>query len=87
MPAAIAFGWDGPLFADAGMSIEDFGIAAAVMGALAMGVAVSAVRVNRRSHNHLLIASSAIAVSLAAIVMGLILPVSLLCDFENAGPC
>jgi hypothetical protein len=88
LPAAIAFGWwDGPLFADTGMSIDGFGIAAAAMGALAIGVAVSAVRVNRRDHNRSWVESWAIAVSLVAIVMGLILPVTLLCHFKNAGSC
>ena len=88
LPAAIGFGWwEGPLFADAGMSIDGFGIAAAALGALALGVAVSAVRANRRSHRSSWLAFSAIAVSLVAMVMGLILPVSLLCHFDNAGAC
>ena len=88
VPAAIAFGWyDDPLFADAETSIEGFGIAASFMGAVALGVAVSAVRVKRRGHSHSWVASSAIAVSVVAIVTGLILPVSLLCHFKNSGPC
>ena len=88
LPAAIGFGWwEGPLLADAGMSIDGFGIAAVAMGAAAMGVAASAIRANRRDRNSSRLASSAVAVSLVAIVTGLLLPVSLLCHFENAGPC
>ena len=89
LPAAIGFGWqDTPLgFGEVAFSIEDFGIAGAAMGALAMAVAVSALRANRRDHEPVWVAGSAIAVSVAAMVAGLVLPVSLLCYFENTGTC